>query len=82
MDCSWPYGNTGCNGGFQDPAFNFVVDNGGIAAASDYPYVGVNAACRNDTPLAAAFSHYVKLPLYNATVLKEAVLTQGPMATP
>jgi Papain family cysteine protease len=27
MDCSWPYGNTGCNGGYQEPAFRFAIDN-------------------------------------------------------
>ena len=80
MDCSWLYGNTGCNGGFQEPAFRFTVANGGIPANKDYPYHGVNMACRNDTPLAAAFSEYVTVPAYNKTVFKEALMTQGPMA--
>jgi hypothetical protein len=80
MDCSWPFGNQGCNGGFQEPAFEFTISNGGLPSAKEYPYHGVNMACRNETPLTVALSRYVSLPLYNATVLKEAILTKGPMA--
>ena len=80
MDCSWPFGNTGCNGGYQETAFAFILANGGIAANADYPYHGVNMACRNDTPLAAALEGFVSVPPYNKTLLQEALLTRGPMA--
>jgi len=79
MDCSWPFGNTGCNGGFQDKAFNFVLANGGIASNADYPYTGVNSACRNATRKAAALSSYVNVEAYQGDHLREALLTKGPM---
>jgi len=47
MDCSYRYGNMGCNGGLMDNAFDFVKDHG-ICTEKDVPYkakVGKCAAC-------------------------------------
>jgi cathepsin L len=79
MDCSWPEGNTACNGGYQDKAFRFAVASGGIPANEDYPYQGVNMRCRPEAPRAAAISGYVNVRAYHPQELKEAILTKGPM---
>ena len=39
IDCSWPVGNHGCRGGFQDRTLRWVKRNG-VALRQDYgPYL-------------------------------------------
>lgn len=45
VDCSFPYGNYGCDGGLPTQAIQFVI-NSGIQLEADYPYVGINMMCQ------------------------------------
>lgn len=45
VDCSWNYGNNGCQGGEMEPAIQYVADAGGAAAEEDYQYRGQNMFC-------------------------------------
>jgi len=38
IDCSWNYGNEGCNGGWHYSVFDYVIKNGGIDGEATYPY--------------------------------------------
>lgn len=45
VDCSWLYGNQGCNGGLMQDAFKYVVHNG-INTEQAYPYVARDQTCK------------------------------------
>ena len=46
LDCAWSEKNTGCFGGQQNAAFDWIFGkNGGIATSDSYPYKGVNDYC-------------------------------------
>jgi xylem cysteine proteinase len=45
VDCSKSFGNQGCNGGWMDYAFKYLLSVGGQERTSDYPYKAVDQAC-------------------------------------
>ncbi len=45
LDCSWAYGNAGCQGGLVEQALTYVSEHGGVALNEDYQYLGQNAVC-------------------------------------
>lgn len=46
VDCSGPYGNYGCNGGWYYYAWSYAQDEGGLCEESAYPYAGVQGTCQ------------------------------------
>ncbi|XP_062848547.1 cathepsin S-like [Trichomycterus rosablanca] len=81
VDCSFKYGNMGCNGGFMSEAFKYVIDNGGIDSDRDYPYTASEGPCRyNPSQRAANCSSYNFVSGGNEEALKEAVATIGPIS--
>ncbi|OQR87091.1 cysteine protease family C01A [Thraustotheca clavata] len=38
VDCDTSDGNSGCDGGYEDKAINWIVAKGGLCLESDYPY--------------------------------------------
>ena len=47
-DCSWDYGNHGCNGGLQDWAFDYAAWVT-IESEGSYPYTGRDDECKETT---------------------------------
>lgn len=80
VDCSKPYGNNGCGGGFNDQSIQFLADVGAMPRSA-YPYTGDHdAACKHD-PSKAIKTHSsfgAVLPNRGDLVLK--VLESNPLA--
>ncbi|WIA34990.1 hypothetical protein OEZ86_013270 [Tetradesmus obliquus] len=85
VDCSWEYGNNGCQGGEMEPAIQYVADAGGAAAEEDYQYRGQNMFCGsnatrpNFTPV-AAFKGFAHVKKRDELALMWAVARHGPVA--
>lgn len=45
VDCSRDYGNQGCDGGWMDSAFDYIIDNN-INSQNNYPYVARDQSCK------------------------------------
>lgn len=82
IDCGGdPYGSTGCDGGFQDYGFDYVLENHGIAKAEEYPFVEKTEQCHYTDPLkGATISGYSVIEAGNEKKMKEVIATKGPLA--
>ncbi|KAI4296902.1 hypothetical protein L6164_036822 [Bauhinia variegata] len=78
VDCSTNGGNDGCKGGWPDNAFQYIIDNNGLANETGYPYRnGANGTCRGSLVSAAArISGYKRVPANNEGQLLQAVAMQ------
>ncbi|KAL1532170.1 senescence-specific cysteine protease SAG39-like [Salvia divinorum] len=76
LDCN--YEHSGCKGGRMDLAFAFVVKNGGLACAADYPYTATHGVCADNIPssLSPKIIGLVYIPKNNEAALLEAVANQ------
>ncbi|XP_048132632.1 zingipain-2-like [Rhodamnia argentea] len=54
IDCATNGGNQGCQGGWMDNGFQYIIDNKGISSESDYPYVGADGTCDKQASSVAA----------------------------
>ncbi|KAK2843707.1 hypothetical protein Q7C36_011922 [Tachysurus vachellii] len=66
VDCSWKFGNMGCNGGWMDWAFEYVTENGGLDTEDSYTY--------------EAHVSYVDITSEDENALQDAVATIGPVS--
>jgi len=80
VDCSWKFGNNGCDGGLDFQAYKYVMEAGGISTEEDYgSYLGVDGKCHDrDVERNVKISGF-----YNVTsdqeALKHAIVTYGPV---
>nr|XP_033810640.1 digestive cysteine proteinase 2-like [Geotrypetes seraphini] len=82
IDCSWGFGNNGCDGGEEWRAYEWIMKHGGISTAESYgPYMGQNGYCHyNQSEVTAKVSAYINVTSGNITALKTAIFKLGPVA--
>jgi C1A family cysteine protease len=54
VDCGSATGNQGCNGGWMDYAFQYIINVKGQEQTSDYPYTARDGTCKFKQSLAVA----------------------------
>merc|ERR1712136_155727 len=85
VDCAADYGPKGCNGGWMDDAYKYIVANGGIDTEASYPYVPQQRTCAFNSATidatSATFMSYQSGVYYDTTCssvkLDHAVLVVG-----
>jgi C1A family cysteine protease len=75
VDCSTA--NYGCNGGWMDSAFQFIINNGGLCTESAYPYTARQGTCsQSSCSKTSAISSYKDVQKYSESALLAAVALQ------
>ncbi|XP_034401177.1 digestive cysteine proteinase 1-like [Cyclopterus lumpus] len=82
IDCSWGFGNNGCDGGEEWRGYEWIMKHGGIATSETYgAYMGMNGFCHiNSSQLTAQIQSYTNVTSGDAEALKLALLKNGPVA--
>lgn len=65
----------GCNGGYMEDAYKFIVKKGGIASEAYYPYKEADKTCKIKKQV-AKIKRYEKVPRNNEKELLKAVANQ------
>jgi len=74
VDCAGSSGNQGCNGGFMDYAFEWIMKNG-ICSEKDYPYTGRDGTCKKTCKPVTKVTGYKDVTAGSETDLLNAVTT-------
>jgi len=71
----------GCNGGFIENSFDYILKNGGIMLTRDYPYIGKNDTCKfSSSQVFAKITGVVKATSTNESDIKRMLHQTGPLS--
>lgn len=82
IDCGKEeFGLAGCDGGFQEYAFEFVTNQKGVAKSEGYPYLDKKDTCHyKDNLKGAEINGFATIEPKDETTMKKVVATLGPLA--
>jgi C1A family cysteine protease len=82
IDCSWGYGNNGCDGGEDFRSYQWMMKHGGIPSADSYgPYLGIDGYCHvQNTTMGTKITGYVNVTSGDLNALKLAIVKHGPIS--
>ncbi|KAL1115154.1 hypothetical protein AAG570_007185, partial [Ranatra chinensis] len=82
IDCSWGYGNNGCDGGEDFRSYQWIMKHGGLPLESDYgPYYGADGYCHAEqTPMHAPITGWVNVTSGDEAALRLAIFKHGPVS--
>jgi len=82
VDCSWGFGNNGCDGGEDFRAYDWIIKHGGIATEESYgQYLQADGYCHfGDATVGAQLTGYVNITSYDPVALKTALVNEGPIS--
>lgn len=82
VDCSWGFGNNGCDGGEDFRAYKWMMKHGGIPSEEEYgPYLGQDGYCHaTNVTMVAKITGYVNVTSNDVDALRYAMLKHGPIS--
>ncbi|XP_054004066.1 digestive cysteine proteinase 1 [Hylaeus anthracinus] len=82
VDCSWGFGNNGCDGGEDYRAYKWIMKHGGLPTEDDYGnYLGQDGYCHiNNVTKTAKITGFVNVTPNNPKALKYAIANHGPVS--
>jgi len=82
VDCSWGFGNNGCDGGEDFRAYQWMLAHGGIPTEDSYgPYLGQDGYCHLDrAKMALKIKGWVNVTSGDVDALKVAIANKGPIS--
>jgi hypothetical protein len=82
VDCSWGFGNNGCDGGEDFRAYQYIMKHDGIALEDAYgPYLQEDSFCHHDTATKGAkLLGYVNVTQSDVEALRIAIAKKGPVS--
>jgi len=82
VDCSWGFGNNGCDGGEDFRVYQWMMKHGGIPTEESYgPYLGADGYCHlENATIAAPIKGYVNVTSGDLDALKVALFKHGPIS--